>query len=234
MTELDPTVNAIRIEGLGKRFLKGGRTLEVLHGLDLRLEAGEHVVVVGQSGSGKSTFLHILGTLDRPTAGRVWFADRDVFQGSSRSLDRLRNKEIGFVFQFHHLLPDHSALRNVALPMLIAGMPMSQAEQIAGELLERVGLAERLHHRPGELSGGEQQRVAIARALVRKPRLILADEPTGNLDPTMASGVFDLLVDLANEWGSTLVVVTHSTEIASRFSRRLVLHEGRFQEDPLQ
>ena len=218
----------VRIEGLSKTFVKGGRQLRVLRGLDLSLAAGEKVAVVGQSGSGKSTFLHLLGTLDRPSTGQIWFGDRPVFSRSDAELDALRNQEIGFVFQFHHLLPDHDALRNVMLPALIGGVPMGQARERAASLLTRVGLGERLRHRPGELSGGEQQRVALARALVRRPSLVLADEPTGNLDPETAGGIFDMLMELNAEEGTTLVVVTHSNELAQRFPRCLRLESGAF------
>ena len=218
----------VRIEGLEKRFSKGGHTIEVLRGLDLTLTAGDRVAVVGQSGSGKSTFLHILGTLDRPSAGRIGFGARDVFARAPAELDALRNREIGF--QFHHLLLDHDALGNVAMPAMIGGMSGARARAEAAALLERVGLGGRLHHRPGELSGGEQQRVAIARALVRRPGLILADEPTGNLDPTTASAVFDLFLELNAEVGSTLVVVTHDRRLADRFPRVLELEGGRFIE----
>jgi len=220
----------IRVEGVSKTFHKGGVDLEVLRGIDLELAAGERVAIVGQSGSGKSTFLHILGTLDHPSSGRIWFAGRDVFARSEAELDSLRNQEIGFVFQFHHLLPDHDALGNVSLPAMIGGMPRRKARNEAQALLERVGLAERLHHRPGELSGGEQQRVAIARALVRRPSLLLADEPTGNLDPGTADDVFGMLVELNREVGSTLVVVTHSQALAARFPRVLRLDRGQFVE----
>jgi lipoprotein-releasing system ATP-binding protein len=182
----------IRVEGLTKTFWKGGVELNVLRDLDLELQAGERVAVVGQSGSGKSTFLHVLGTLDHPTSGQIWFGDRRVFSRSGAELDALRNREIGFVFQFHHLLPDQDALHNVMLPALIGGDSMSVARTRAAELLTRVGLEARLSHKPGELSGGEQQRVAIARALVRRPSLVLADEPTGNLDPDTAESIFEI------------------------------------------
>ncbi|NOY27876.1 MAG: ABC transporter ATP-binding protein, partial [Oligoflexia bacterium] len=182
------------------------------------------------SGSGKSTFLHVLGTLDRPTQGRVLFDGQDVFQRSGASLDALRNRRVGFIFQFHHLLPDQDALHNVMIPGLIGGEPAARAQAQAQDLLARVGLSDRLRHRPGELSGGEQQRVAIARALVRRPGLLLADEPTGNLDPDTASGVFNMLMNLNAQSGSTLVVVTHSLELAARFPRTLRLVHGQFQE----
>lgn len=220
----------VRVEDLHKRFVKGGHTLDVLQGIDLELAAGEMVAVVGQSGSGKSTFLHVLGTLDRPTEGRVWFDGQDVFERSGAALDALRNRRIGFIFQFHHLLPDQDALHNVMIPALIGGQPPDQASARARQLLQQVGLGERLHHRPGELSGGEQQRVAIARAIVRRPGLLLADEPTGNLDPETAAGVFEMLMSLNSDTGSTLIVVTHSLELASRFPRTLKLVSGQFQE----
>jgi lipoprotein-releasing system ATP-binding protein len=224
----NPSPWPVRVEGLRKTFTKGGKTLEVLRGVDMTLDAGDRVAILGQSGSGKSTFLHLLGTLDRPTAGKIWFGDQDVFSRTAAALDSLRNREIGFVFQFHHLLPDHDALHNVMMPALIAGEPRSQARDQAAALLDRVGLSQRLHHRPGELSGGEQQRVAIARALVRRPRLILADEPTGNLDPATAADIFDMFLGLSRDQDSAVVVVTHSLELAARFPRRLRLRAGAF------
>lgn len=222
--------DGIVVEGLEKSFSKGDVRVDVLRGVDLRLDAGDQLAIVGQSGSGKSTFLHILGTLDRPTAGRIAFGGRDVFQRSDSALDALRNREIGFVFQFHHLLPDHDAMHNVMLPAIIGGVPMAEARASARDLLERVGLGHRLTHRPGELSGGEQQRVAIARALVRKPSLVLADEPTGNLDPGTAGEVFDMLVDLNAGTGATMVIVTHSMELAARFPRTMQVVDGRLEE----
>lgn len=222
--------DGITVEGLEKSFDKGGNRVDVLRGVDISLAPGDRVAIVGQSGSGKSTFLHILGTLDRPTAGRIAFGGRDVFQRSDAALDALRNREIGFVFQFHHLLPDHDAMHNVMLPAIIGGVPTEQARARARRLLERVGLGHRLTHRPGELSGGEQQRVAIARALVRRPSLVLADEPTGNLDPATAGQVFDMLVELNADSGATMVVVTHSIELAARFPRTLQVVDGRLEE----
>ncbi len=218
----------VQVEGLTKTFHKAGHRLDVLRGIDLRLGAGERVAIVGQSGSGKSTFLHILGTLDRPSTGHVRFDGAEVFTRSAVQLDALRNREIGFVFQFHHLLPDHDAAHNVMMPLLIAGEPRARAYDQAASLLTTVGLGDRLTHRPGELSGGEQQRVAIARALVRKPSLVLADEPTGNLDPATAADIFDMFLDINREHGSTVVVVTHSTELAARFPRTLHLKRGVF------
>ncbi len=222
---------AVRVEGLRKVFRKGTAELEVLSHVDLTIEPGEQIAILGESGSGKSTLLHLLGTLDRPTAGRIWFGDREVFARSAAELDVLRNREVGFVFQFHHLLPDHDALHNVMIPALISGTPGAQAQKRARMLLEQVGLGSRLTHRPSELSGGEQQRVAIARALIQDPGLILADEPTGNLDPATAQKVFDLFFELSAERNRTLVVVTHSQTLASRLSRRLRLSSGHLTEE---
>ena len=220
----------VHIEGLTKVYVKAGQHLPVLQGIDLHLASGDRVAVQGRSGSGKSTFLHVLGTLDRPTAGKIRFGGQDVFAATGARLDALRNREVGFVFQFHHLLPDQDALHNVAMPALIGGMRFADARDQAADLLRRVGLGERMRHRPGELSGGEQQRVAIARALVQRPGLLLADEPTGNLDPRTAEEVLDMLLSLNQDIQTTLVVVTHSSEIAARFPRRLRLETGRFVE----
>ena len=224
------TTPALKVVGLEKSFEMGGETLSVLRGLDIEIQTGERVAVVGQSGSGKSTFLHVVGTLDHPSSGEVFLDGIDAFARVGAELDTLRNRHIGFVFQFHHLLPDQDAVHNVMIPALIAGIPTAEAREQAESLLGRVGLAERMEHRPGELSGGEQQRVALARALVRKPRLLLADEPTGNLDPKTADAMMDLMLDLNEEWDTTLIVVTHSDSIASRFPRKLSLENGRFVE----
>jgi len=221
----------IRVEGLHKSFFKGGQELKVLREVNLSLDAGERVAILGASGSGKSTFLHLLGALDRPTSGRIWVGDQDLFARSPAQLDALRNREIGFVFQFHHLLPDHDALRNVMIPALIGGDAPTRAKNTATHLLQKVGLGDRLSHRPGELSGGEQQRVAIARAMIRRPSILLADEPTGNLDPSMAGQVLDLLLELNQEVGSTLMVVTHSPNIAAHFPRHLQLENGAFAHE---
>ena len=224
------TTPALKVVGLEKSFEMGGETLSVLRGLDVEIQTGERVAVVGQSGSGKSTFLHVVGTLDHPSSGQVFLDGIDAFARVGAELDTLRNRHIGFVFQFHHLLPDQDAVHNVMIPALIAGVPTAEAREHAESLLARVGLAERKGHRPGELSGGEQQRVALARALVRKPRLLLADEPTGNLDPKTADAMMDLMLDLNEEWGTTLIVVTHSDALASRFPRKLSLENGQFVE----
>jgi lipoprotein-releasing system ATP-binding protein len=223
---------ALRVEGLSKSFEMGGRTVDVLRGIDLEVGVGERVAIVGQSGSGKSTFLHVVGTLDHPTSGQVFLHGSDAFARADAELDTLRNRHIGFVFQFHHLLPDQDAVHNVMIPALIGGMRQPEAHDRAAALLERVGLADRMDHRPGELSGGEQQRVALARALVQGPKLLLADEPTGNLDPDTAAGMLDLMLSLNEEQDTTLLVVTHSLALAERFPRRLALEDGRFVERP--
>ena len=224
------TIPALKVVGLEKSFEMGGETLTVLKGLDVEIQSGERVAVLGQSGSGKSTFLHVVGTLDHPSKGQVFLDGEDAFARSGAELDTLRNRHVGFVFQFHHLLPDQDAVHNVMIPALIAGVPTAEAREHAESLLARVGLAERRDHRPGELSGGEQQRVALARALVRKPKLLLADEPTGNLDPKTADAMMDLMLDLNEEWDTTLIVVTHSDALASRFPRKLSLESGQFVE----
>lgn len=220
----------VEVEGLAKVYRKGAERIDVLTGVDLVLEPGDRVAVVGPSGSGKSTFLHLLGMLDRPTTGLIRLHGRDVAGAREWERDRMRNREIGFVFQAHNLLPEHHALANVMVPVRLAGAPVEQAAIRATALLEAVGLGRRLRHKPGELSGGEQQRVALARALVMGPGLVLADEPTGNLDPGTAGGVFDLLLKLNQQLGSTLVVVTHSRELALKFPRCLELENGRFRE----
>ncbi len=217
----------IALRNLTKEYVDGPRVVRVLTGLDLEIAAGERVAIVGESGVGKSTLLHILGTLDRPTSGEVWFDGEELARKSDHELAHFRNREVGFIFQFHHLLPDFTALENVMMPALIAGARRETARQRAGALLARVGLSERVEHRPGELSGGEQQRVAVARALIQEPRVVLADEPTGNLDPATAEGVQDLLIELNAERRLTLVVVTHSTVLASAMDRTLRLTGGR-------
>ncbi len=222
---------ALRTVGLDKTFHKGGQTIRVLRNVNLDIGPGERVAVLGPSGSGKSTFLHLVGTLEKPSAGQVFFDGQDAFAGGSRAVDARRNRMIGFVFQFHHLLSDQTALWNVAMPAVIAGVPREEARAQAEQALDRMELLGRLTHKPGELSGGEQQRVAIARAMVMSPGLLLADEPTGNLDPRTAGAVFDRLLDLHADVGSTLVVVTHSNELAARFPRRLRLVDGCFVEE---
>lgn len=207
-----------------------GGKVEALRGIDLDIADKETLAVVGVSGSGKSTLLHLLGTLERPTEGEVFFADENVFEKSDSELSVFRNTEIGFVFQFHYLLAEFTALENVMMPALINGVETEEAEALARDLLTKVGLKERLEHRPGELSGGEQQRVAIARAVVMKPKVILADEPTGNLDMETGAHVLDLFMMLNNEYGISSVLVTHNLEIANRLNRRIKLSDGKIVE----
>lgn len=220
---------AIVCKGLTKTFFKGQR-ISVLRDVNLTLPRGEMVAVRGPSGTGKSTFLHLLGLLDRPSEGSLEIFGRDVTTMSDAERARLRNLQVGYVFQAHNLLPELTALGNVMMPVQLAGSPLNVARTRAEALLRAVGLGHRLNHQPGELSGGEQQRVALARALVMGPGLVLADEPTGNLDPKTAGGVFELMLELNRQLGSTLVVVTHSHELAARFPRRLELEDGRFVE----
>jgi lipoprotein-releasing system ATP-binding protein len=220
----------IEVRELWKSFKKGGEEIEVLRGIDLDIFIGDRISIVGQSGSGKSTFLQILGTLDFPTKGQIKWGPQSTFDLPAKEIDLLRNQNIGFIFQFHHLLPDHSAVLNVALPLIVSGTSRSVAENKARALLERVGLSHRLEHKPGELSGGEQQRVAIARALVTGPKLLLADEPTGNLDPKTADQIMGLLMELQSEIDGALVMVTHDVELAQGCPRRLTLVDGQFVE----
>jgi lipoprotein-releasing system ATP-binding protein len=217
----------IRAERLSKRYGEGEHAIRVLEDLDLEIRRTERVAIIGESGVGKSTLLHILGTLDRPSAGTVFLGDQDLFALSDAELAALRTREIGFIFQFHHLLPDFTALENVMMPGLIAGLSWADAQTKAEEMLLKVGLGGRLTHRPGELSGGEQQRVAVARALVLGPRMILADEPTGNLDPVTGDGVLRLLLALNQELGVTMAIVTHSEKLAAAMDRTLRLSAGK-------
>ncbi|MFQ5682084.1 MAG: ABC transporter ATP-binding protein [Candidatus Binatia bacterium] len=219
--------NLLQVEGLHKYFVEGGKEIHVLKDLDLELGEGERLAIVGESGVGKSTLLHILGTLDRPSDGRVIFRGKDLSGFSDAALSNFRNHQIGFVFQFHYLLPDFSALENVMLPALIRGWEWAQAVKGAGELLEMVGLKDRIRHRPGQLSGGEQQRVALARSVVLKPPLILADEPTGDLDPRIAGEVQEILFRLNEEKGVAIVVATHNRGFAAKIGQQKELREGR-------
>jgi lipoprotein-releasing system ATP-binding protein len=224
------TDSVLEAQEIAKGFRQGPVTLEVLKGASLVIGTGERVAIVGASGSGKTTLLQILGGLDRPTRGRVLIAGEDIHSLSEDARGRLRNRALGFVYQFHHLLPEFSALENVAMPLLVRRTPASEARSQAAELLARVGLAERLTHRPHQLSGGERQRAAVARALVTQPRIVLADEPTGNLDGANAEQVFALMLELNRERGTSLVVVTHDLTLAQRMDRVLTLERGVLQE----
>jgi lipoprotein-releasing system ATP-binding protein len=220
----------LEAEGVVREFREGTSTLRVLDGLGLRLQRGECVAIVGASGSGKTTLLQILGGLDRPTLGSVRIEGRDLHALNEIERSALRNRTIGFIYQFHHLLPEFSALENVAMPLLVRRMATSEAKSRASEILEEVGLGSRLSHRPHQLSGGERQRAAVARALVTEPALVLADEPTGNLDGRNAEQVFELMLRLNRDRRTTLVIVTHDARLAARMDRVLTLTEGRLVE----
>lgn len=212
-----------------KSYMHHGNQIAVLKGIDLEVKRGESLAIMGASGVGKSTLLNIMGSLEAPTAGTVKFRDRNVYKMSGSTLSRFRNTEIGFVFQFHHLLPEFNALENAMMPALIARFSPKKAEEMAGDVLRKVGLEKRLKHRAGELSGGEQQRVAIARALVMGPKLLLADEPTGNLDWSTGQEVADLLVSLNKAEGVAMVIATHNKRLAEKMSRRMEIVDGRIQ-----
>ncbi len=215
---------------ISKTFAKDQQQITVLRGIDLEVASGESVVITGPSGAGKSTFLHILGTLEVPSSGKLFYQNEDVFSKKESAISAFRNQKIGFIFQFHHLIAMLSALENVMLPLLIRQVSQEIARRKAEEMLARVGLAERLKHRPAELSGGEQQRVAIARALVGEPEILLGDEPTGNLDTKTGKQIQDLLMELKRERKLTLVVVTHDTSMLSRFERHLSMQDGLLME----
>lgn len=222
--------NLLEVRGLSKTYQSGANQLEVLNGIDLDLQAGTTTALVGASGAGKSTLMHLLGALDRPSSGTVCFRGVNIFNKNDRQLAEFRNRSIGFVFQFHHLLPEFTALENVMMPALIGRIQRAKAREKAESLLEDVGLAQRMTHRPGELSGGEQQRVAIARALALDPELLLADEPTGNLDMKTSDGIHAMLSDLQVKKGLTLVIVTHNERLASAMGTTIHLLDGRVEK----
>ena len=227
---MNPDSSILHVSNLYKSFTQGGKTIEVLNGLELEVKVGERIGIVGLSGSGKSTLLHILGGLEHSDAGKILIHGQNIVQMDDLKVDHMRNKHLGFVYQFHHLLPDFSALENVSLPPLIRGQSKNDAKMLSREILHKVGLEHREDHLPGELSGGERQRVAIARALVNEPSCILADEPTGNLDEKTARDVNDLMISLSDKLGTSLVIVTHNAELAERMDRVVQLQNGILSE----
>jgi lipoprotein-releasing system ATP-binding protein len=230
MNKGDPSATAgapLACTGLVKRFAEAGATLQILNGVELTVAAAETLAIIGESGAGKTTLLQLLGGLDAPTAGRVTVFGQDLATLSGKARGELRNRTLGFVYQFHQLLPEFTALENVAMPLLLRRQSLAEVREHATWVLERVGLGDRLTHRPGELSGGERQRVAVARALVTRPAVVLADEPTGNLDQNSGERTLELMLELNREFGASLVLVTHSVEIAKRMRRVLELRDGR-------
>ncbi|MFV7770584.1 MULTISPECIES: lipoprotein-releasing ABC transporter ATP-binding protein LolD [Shewanella] len=216
----------LQVSNVSKRYHEGSIDTQVLNGVNLSIYRGEQIAIVGSSGSGKSTLLHIMGTLDKPSSGQVLFDGEDLYQLTPSRQAAIRNQELGFIYQFHHLLPEFTALENVAMPGLIQQRPRQEVEQQATELLTRVGLAHRLNHTPAEMSGGERQRTAIARALINRPKLVLADEPTGNLDAASGDTVYELIRELGSQLGTAFVVVTHDPKLAERMDRQLKMQDG--------
>jgi lipoprotein-releasing system ATP-binding protein len=234
MSEYVPmTAPILEARGVHKSFRQGPVTLEVLQGVTMSVAVGERIAIVGASGSGKTTLLQILGGLDRPSTGQVLVDGQDIHKQSEQERGALRNRALGFVYQFHHLLPEFSALENVAMPLLVRRMKVAEARARSRHLLGRVGLGERLNHRPDQLSGGERQRAAVARALVTEPKIVLADEPTGNLDGLNAESVFALMLELNRELGTSLIVVTHDMRLASRMDRIYAIELGVLTERPV-
>ena len=219
----------LKCTNIGKSYRDGSLNVQVLKNLNLKVKEGEGISIIGSSGSGKSTLLHILGGLDKPSEGKITLMNRDISDMSQRQLGELRNNYLGFVYQFHHLLPEFSALENVMMPLLIGKKNKAEAETQAVDMLEKVGLKQRILHRPSELSGGERQRAAIARALVTRPKCLLADEPTGNLDRKNAQNILDMMMDLKTELNTSLIVVTHDDELATRFERVMTMQDGHLQ-----
>ncbi|RMI15098.1 MAG: ABC transporter ATP-binding protein [Calditrichaeota bacterium] len=219
----------LKATAITKVYLSGASELKVLKGIDLEVARGEIVMIMGPSGAGKSTLLNIIGTLDAPTTGKVWINGEDVFQLNELQRARFRNRHIGFVFQFHYLLPEFTALENVLIPRMIQGNDWRREEALARELLREVGMQDRLHHKPNQLSGGEQQRVAIARALINRPELILADEPTGDLDRRNSEALFDLIIKLNEKYRQTFIIVTHDERFAERAHRIIYLLDGQIE-----
>ena len=226
-----PPTPLVQVDNLQRSFQMGNQTVHVLNGITMTIQRGEMVSIIGASGAGKSTLLHILGTLDRPTNGEVLFEGKNMFKASETALAAFRNQRIGFVFQFHHLLPEFTALENATMPALIQKIPKAKAIEAATALLSEVGLSHRLHHKPGELSGGEQQRVAVARALIRQPDLVLADEPTGNLDTHTGEDLFNVLRKLNETRGTAFILVTHNEHLSHQTDRLIHLQDGTILED---
>lgn len=222
-----PAEPLLKIDSLVKTFANKGSKTEVLRNVSLNINKGDRYAITGPSGAGKSTLLNIIGTLDKPSSGMVLYRSTNLFSYSQKELAEFRNNKLGFIFQFHHLLPEFNALENTIMPALIAGKNKSSMEEKGFQLLEKMGLEKRITHKPGEMSGGEQQRVAVARALIMEPEIVLADEPTGNLDTPTGREVFDLLLELNNELETTLIIVTHNEEFALKMSRRIVIEDGK-------